>query len=701
MYNLLFNVTSFMVPRITIYAHHIKNMKFGGRLKDIVIRRSRPNSIEITNDNEAKPGSTVNINVTTDEGSYVGLMGLDRSSLKNVNQMETLNEDYVKTILKSVNSEQSYPTPLYGATGDVITFSNVLSSDKQNPSLGELPILQMPEVTAKILPESWLFKDFQRTPAGGFTFKETTPDAVTNWAITGFSLHPDTGLTFTKNTTDIEVVQQLSVSFDLPCFMREGEIIEIPIFIRNYMNKDVIVNVTIESDSEDLGILKHSEDISTPQKNISKLLPGKKSDEFRYFLKPVKSGLYNILVKAISSSGSDTTLKTLNVIPRGISYTRSKRYLVHLLEKNIQEDEINIDIPENSVPGSQIIGVSAVGDIFGHLIENLQKLSQGPYMNTEDNMKLIVANSIVLKYLKTLNYLNTNLESKIQLNLELGYQNQLTFKYSDGSFGLFEQKIGKTGDIWHTAFALWGLKKANEFIHIDPKVINGTLNYLRVKQQANGCYKSNSGLEEDVKSTAFVLMVLLMDETLKTAYNETITKGLECLYESSKNLEHSASSFMTAYVLILGNHEKAENVTKKLTSGTHFLRKQMTWTSTNTIESYLEVFASSFMNLIESQEISDQSSLRVLRGLIDSKTKESSIYHIIALQAMVGYLKKSSLLKTYLKIRFKDDHHNSGDFRIDAENLQVLQGYEVNSIDFSICPNQIFIFLSLLQILER
>ncbi|XP_055853391.1 uncharacterized protein LOC129917084 [Episyrphus balteatus] len=44
-YILRLKATFSMVPKITIYAHHIKNMKFGGQLKDVVIKRAVQNSV--------------------------------------------------------------------------------------------------------------------------------------------------------------------------------------------------------------------------------------------------------------------------------------------------------------------------------------------------------------------------------------------------------------------------------------------------------------------------------------------------------------------------------------------------------------------------------------------------------------------------------------------------------------------------------
>ncbi|XP_055853378.1 ovostatin homolog 2-like [Episyrphus balteatus] len=445
------------------------------------------------------------------------------------------------------------------------------------------------------------------------------------------------------------------------------------------MSQDALTNLTIESNIEDLDILEHSDDISTTKQIVSKLIPSQKRDKFTYFLKPLKRGQYNITVKAMSSKASDTVQKTLLVEPQGIPQEMSKSYLVHLPEEGSLEDEITIDIPENAVPGSQRIELSVVGDIFRPLMMILQKLARVPYGNGEDNMKLIVSNSIVLKYLNVLNYSDPSLEIKIRQNLELGYQNQLSFKYLDGSFGLFERKTERTGDIWQTIFSLWGLQLAQDFVYVQDKVMNRGLDYLQSKQQKNGCYKSENSLEDDVKLTAFGLMVFLMDEDSRTKYNETVSKGLEYLNDIWSNLEYTPISVMAAYVLFLGEHEKAEDYLKILTSKAHLTNDQEQWTKSETLQSHLETTTESLMKVFESQEIPEQNLLHIARGLILSKNEESSIIHMVALNTLITFVKKLLLSDTNLNISFKDDQNKSGDFLLTKENSEVLQKFELTS----------------------
>ncbi|XP_055921382.1 CD109 antigen-like isoform X2 [Eupeodes corollae] len=258
-YVLRLNVTFLMVPRITIYAHHIKNGHFSGQLKDVVIKRASQNSIKIESVNETKPDSLVSIKVTTDKGSYVCLMALDQRGLDNIDETYIFNEENVNMKLGNVNSVRSYNIPFYGRTEDVITFSNVFPTGRENGrSGGDFPRVFYTKPIKKRYPESWLFNDFEGSPEGGFTTLENTPDTITTWEITGFSLHPETGLAFTQISTNLKVFQNSFISMDLPISLDKVGILKVN-NVTNYLtNQDNLTNMSVECNNEDFDFMEEN-----------------------------------------------------------------------------------------------------------------------------------------------------------------------------------------------------------------------------------------------------------------------------------------------------------------------------------------------------------------------------------------------------------------------------------------------------------
>ncbi|XP_055837968.1 CD109 antigen-like [Episyrphus balteatus] len=693
-----FDVTYAMVPKITVYVHRVDSRIFAGQIKDIFTKRAFQNSIQITTDEEAKPGSLVNINVTTDKNSYVGLMALDHRILQGINSLDDLTEDHFYTKLRNYDASSIDTSSFPGIKAGLITFTNAFTKlgtrfgeddiipifgilpqdrDENLPEQFDKPSLEFPRLR-KLFSESWLYKDFENTPAGGLNLMETAPDAITSWAITGFSLNPTTGLTLTKKATNFKVFQDFFVSIDLPNSVKEGETVEVPIYISNYMKKDAMTNVMIEKHSDNIEIFKTPDTVLKPKEAISKLVPAGKREKVLVFLKPLKSGLHNVTVKALSPMASDAILKTLSVKSDGVPYEISKTHLIHLPEEGSDEKEITIDIPPNAVAGSQSVELSIAGDVFRPLLASLQKNARVPYGNGEDNMRFIISNSLVLEYHKVLNHTSPSLENKIKLYLEIGYQNQQCFQHLDGSFGLFDKKTERSGDIWQTAFALWGLRQSKKFIKIDSKVFERGLKYLKERQEESGGFTSREGIKKDLEYTAFIVIVFLMDNDWRTAHNDVIFKGLNYLYEKSNNLEQSSVSVLSTYVLLLGRHEKARERVKQLTKTASLKNKKMLWEGVDTVQSHLETTADCLMNLFESNKKVRQN-FHIIQGLIASDDGKTSLTHMIALHAMIILVDGLNLSRTNLSILYKEeDQRKFGKFQVNSENSQMIPTFKLS-----------------------
>lgn len=62
--------------------------------------------------------------------------------------------------------------------------------------------------------------------------------------------------------------------------------------------------------------------------------------------------------------------------PEGETQYVNKAVFIDLRDKNSFNEKIQLDIPKNIVYGSEYVEVSAVGDILGPSIPNLEKLIQ-------------------------------------------------------------------------------------------------------------------------------------------------------------------------------------------------------------------------------------------------------------------------------------------------------------------------------------
>ncbi|KAF7235715.1 Alpha-1-macroglobulin [Varanus komodoensis] len=133
-------------------------------------------------------------------------------------------------------------------------------------------------------------------------------------------------------------------------------------------------------------------------------------------------------------------------------------------------------------------------DILGGAIHNLQHLVQLPYGCGEQNMARLAPDLLILKYLNKTGQLTEDLNSKIIGYLVEGYQTQLKYKHSDGSYSTFGQSSHSQGSTWLTAFVYKIFVKLSKIIFVEKIHITDALSALAIRQKPNGCFQDTGTL---------------------------------------------------------------------------------------------------------------------------------------------------------------------------------------------------------------
>lgn len=98
-----------------------------------------------------------------------------------------------------------------------------------------------------------------------------------------------------------------------------------------------------------------------------------------------------------------------------------------------------------------------------------------------------------------------------------GYQRQLTYKRSDGSYSAFGNR-DKYGSMWLTSFVLKSFAKASKHIYIDSKELHEAKEWILSWQDADGSFPAvgkimnrdlQGGVNAKVSLTAYVVIALL------------------------------------------------------------------------------------------------------------------------------------------------------------------------------------------------
>ncbi|XP_062547426.1 thioester-containing protein 1 allele R1-like isoform X6 [Armigeres subalbatus] len=559
---------------------------------------------------ETKPGQDVDITISTNPDSYVGLLGVDQSVLllKSGNDLTTGKVfDDLKTYEEASYREyrkkrfapwnrMSFYDDFNDAGAVIMTNANeqprgypVFYSFRRGPAWRDSMMVEQDMVVArtqirpmasvgsfmkpapepvvrKSFPESWLWeKDISFS--GEKTITKKVPDTITSWIITGFSVSPVYGLGLTRQPRKLNVFLPFFVSTNLPYSVKRGEIVSIPIVIFNYMDSDQTAEVTFHNTEQEFEFADVENEVHENAnlelfRKKSVHVPSNTGKTIPFMIKPSKLGHITIKVTATTPLAGDGVERQLLVEPEGLPQYVNKAAFVDLRATPEANSNFTVEIPKNAVPDSTRVEIAVIGDVLGSTIQNLDSLIRMPYGCGEQNMLNFVPNIVVLDYLKNTNQLTASIEGKAKKFMESGYQRELTYKHDDGSFSAFGKSDPK-GSTWLTAFVARSFKQAADHISVDEKIIDKSLEWLSDQQAANGSFPEvgkvshtdmQGGSGQGIALTAYTLIAFLENKNLIPKYTNVINKALDYIVRNTQGLDDTYALAIAAYALQLADH---------------------------------------------------------------------------------------------------------------------------------------------------
>jgi CD109 antigen len=205
------------------------------------------------------------------------------------------------------------------------------------------------------------------------------PDTITSWIITGFAVDPLTGLGLTKEPSKLTVFRPFFAALNLPYSIKRGEVIAIQVQVFNYMDSEVEAVIVLYNDKEEFEFAEVGENqdlicTTEPQRSKSIMVKPQSGVTVPFLIRPLKVGLITIKVTATTDTAGDGLEKQLIVEPEGVTQYLNQAILIDLRTNNEFTTTISIAVPLNAVPDSTKIEASAIGDILGPSLENLDNL---------------------------------------------------------------------------------------------------------------------------------------------------------------------------------------------------------------------------------------------------------------------------------------------------------------------------------------
>ena len=147
-----------------------------------------------------------------------------------------------------------------------------------------------------------------------------------------------------------------------------------------------------------------------------------------------------------------------------------------------------LETPDDVVEDSARAWVYLTGDIMAPALENVGNLVRQPTGCGEQNMVGLVPNIYLLQYLEGTNQKEPELEEKAKEFMRIGYRRQANYHHGNGAYSIWGDKGDKDGSSWLTAFVVKSFSEASQYITVDEKVVQRSVDWLMKGQMENGCF---------------------------------------------------------------------------------------------------------------------------------------------------------------------------------------------------------------------
>ncbi|MFH0916543.1 MAG: alpha-2-macroglobulin family protein [bacterium] len=552
---------------------------------------------------EAKPGDEITVQVQTEGPAKVGLVAVDHSvfilaeNRLNLEQVfAELERLYMQPQVELHEGEwMGGPLLIPGAKETFQDAGLIVLSNKRVPEGKEIPQPQMmfegvrdakgapgvfmasPTTTAaagaaqppayqggsgelaevqrvrQFFPETWIWDETITDDAGRASLSYEAPDSITTWDLRAVALSADKGLGIAE--TSLRVFQPFFLQADLPYSAIRGEEFPVKIALYNYLETSQQIQVEIEP-------APWFELVDYPRTTVTVAGGDIGSAEFR--IRPKTIGTQLVKITARSAEAADAVTKSMIVEPEGVSRETVENTVLPAGASRT----LSLALPAlGVVPDSARAYVAITGSLLAQTIEGLDQLLQMPFGCGEQNMILFAPDTYILDYLKGTRQLKPEIQAKAEGLLVTGYQRELTYRRSDGSFSAFGEQ-DEEGSLFLTAFVLKTFAQAKDLTFIDESVLAEAAGWITQHQKADGSFEAvgfvhhqdmMGGVQGKDALTAYVTIALL--EAGQTAAAD---KAIAYLEDRLAAIEDPYGLALTTYALQLGGSGRAAQAQQKL-----------------------------------------------------------------------------------------------------------------------------------------
>ncbi len=595
-----FTATHLMAPSSRLLVYQIlPNNEIAADYLPFGVRAAYPHQVQVGFErDEVRPGDPVDIDVQTQGVSRVGLVAVDRSvfilaeNRLNLQQVfSELERLYLEPQVELHDARYLETIETRGAQETFEAAGTVVLTNKDVPSGETFDLMMdddmvmleaefevMEEASREVVipdsaeqdsrtesladvqrvrqyfPETWIWQDIQTGEDGSAVVAVEAPDSITTWMLRAVGISKQHGLGVGEDS--LRVFQPFFLTVDLPFSAIRGEEFPVKVALFNYLDTPQQILVEIEeADWFDL--------LDEPSKSVA--IDASDIGGAEFTIRPTKLGTGPIKIVARSAEAADAVIKNLLVEPEGVEVEGVENHVV----SGGDEREVALGVPPGAIDGSARAYVALTGSLLTQSIEGLDRLLRMPFGCGEQNMILFAPNVYIARYLAETGQLKPEIMARAEHLMLVGYQRQLTYRRSDGSFSAFGNS-DREGSLWLTAFVLKTFAEARDLMYIDRTVLDEAAAWIEGHQLGDGSFESVGflhhqellgGLRGRDALTAYVAVALL-----EAGRDSATANAIRYLERRLASIGDPYTMAITAYALELSGSPARDQAYEKLMS---------------------------------------------------------------------------------------------------------------------------------------
>lgn len=233
------------------------------------------------------------------------------------------------------------------------------------------PIVKSP--VRRFFPEVW-FNEVMETTNGEFEYRNSTPDSITNWMISGFSINQDAGFAVAEPQI-ISVFQDFFIKVEKPQLVKLSEIVNLKVIIFNYMPSEAKTTIKFNNINDQFNFMTGSQIDNDLTKLVDIQVKSNKTAAINFSIRPKISGKIYLNIDATTSTGkNDHIEESFEVEQFGRSMHQTKARMINLKDNKTFEDVFVFENLSNALENSIIFEVDASTDLIGPALNNVENL---------------------------------------------------------------------------------------------------------------------------------------------------------------------------------------------------------------------------------------------------------------------------------------------------------------------------------------